>query len=709
MKKRFFLIAGLFLSVLIFFACSKENEPSPTPDSPQIVGDGYKMNQLAKLIDDSWESHVSQSVSDSVIELSSTSGLTLPKVGDILVKTKISDKFPFGFLGRVIAVNKSGGSAEIITENVPLDEAFEELTVTGDSIDMVNNITSITDSVGNPIVFTKGQTSLPQTNEFRASNADDMSLGKTVTFPVKVKYETATLEGSVTMGLKLDFNLNIQQYSVKYFKMAMTPSFSTDLSLKAEASYNGDFNGDVCIATFPLAPITIGPIVVTPKLKVYADVDFTGKISLNVKLSYATSNTFGCDYDGNNWHLINKNNNPNNNSPWSGSFSMSGGVAAGFKDKLQFSLFNMDRMSVAIGFKVSLALTANFEWNTSQAASGSLYSQLQGVNGKLSIPLEGEANVAFHLFKFLSIGKTFTSGYEFVLAQQPLVPPFTNLNTTDGSSPQEKKVSYTSTSSVLFPGGYGIKLYDNLNNLLQTQYYDNTYYLPISTVSFDFKNLTNGKSYIVRPVFNLLGLFEIVGNQSTTFTVKDSGGENSDWVLINGVKWATRNVGAPGTFVANPEDYGGYYQWNSRTNFLLSEEYNNSEYPNSSSWLPANDPSPAGYRVPTLTEIQSLCNLTYVTYEWTTRNDILGIRFIDKASNKSIFLPAAGLKSSADSSVMSNNYGVCWSSNATYAGGIPYYLMFNQGGITGFGYVGPSGGSSGYAPSNGMSVRSVAK
>ena len=33
-------------------------------------------------------------------------------------------------------------------------------------------------------------------------------------------------------------------------------------------------------------------------------------------------------------------------------------------------------------------------------------------------------------------------------------------------------------------------------------------------------------------------------------------------VVINGVKWATRNVGEPGKFVANIEDAGMLYQWN---------------------------------------------------------------------------------------------------------------------------------------------------
>jgi hypothetical protein len=33
-------------------------------------------------------------------------------------------------------------------------------------------------------------------------------------------------------------------------------------------------------------------------------------------------------------------------------------------------------------------------------------------------------------------------------------------------------------------------------------------------------------------------------------------------VVINGVKWATRNVDAPGTFAESPQAAGMFYQWN---------------------------------------------------------------------------------------------------------------------------------------------------
>ena len=154
-------------------------------------------------------------------------------------------------------------------------------------------------------------------------------------------------------------------------------------------------------------------------------------------------------------------------------------------------------------------------------------------------------------------------------------------------------------------------------------------------------------------------------------------------VFINGVKWTTRNVGAPGTFVQNPEDYGNHYQFNKgTTDFLLLEDYLNSAYANSNSWLPANDPSPAGYRVPTFKEIQSLCDTTYVTNEWISLNGVNGKKFTDKRTGNSIFLPAADARND-DGTLFSEailffkirQYGYYWSSTG-YGGNNSYYLGF---------------------------------
>lgn len=102
-----------------------------------------------------------------------------------------------------------------------------------------------------------------------------------------------------------------------------------------------------------------------------------------------------------------------------------------------------------------------------------------------------------------------------------------------------------------------------------------------------------------------------------------------DEVLINGMVWSTKNVGAPGTFASSPDDPGMYYQFNRKVGYPSGPqgdpapanwpaEYTNEE----TNWLPENDPSPEGWRVPTTAEMVALWNIgaTWVTKAQTGFN-----------------------------------------------------------------------------------------
>jgi len=117
-------------------------------------------------------------------------------------------------------------------------------------------------------------------------------------------------------------------------------------------------------------------------------------------------------------------------------------------------------------------------------------------------------------------------------------------------------------------------------------------------------------------------------------------------VIINGVKWATRNVDIPGTFAASPERAGKFYQWNRKKAWPTTGAVSgwNSSTPAGTSWTKANDPSPAGWRVPTLDEIKTLLDKEKVSNEWVTVNGVDGRRFTDKVTGNSIFLPSAGVR-----------------------------------------------------------------
>ncbi|MDR0954482.1 MAG: fibrobacter succinogenes major paralogous domain-containing protein [Rikenellaceae bacterium] len=111
-----------------------------------------------------------------------------------------------------------------------------------------------------------------------------------------------------------------------------------------------------------------------------------------------------------------------------------------------------------------------------------------------------------------------------------------------------------------------------------------------------------------------------------------------DGVKINGITWATRNVGEKGQFVNNPEDYGEYYTF---------EE--------------AQTACPPGWRVPTQHEYALLAR---TRNRWTTQNEVAGRRF--GRGRNTIFLPATGSRSDSDGYLYYRGVSAYyWSSTAT--------------------------------------------
>ena len=179
-------------------------------------------------------------------------------------------------------------------------------------------------------------------------------------------------------------------------------------------------------------------------------------------------------------------------------------------------------------------------------------------------------------------------------------------------------------------------------------------------------------------------------------------------VVINGVRWATRNVGAPGTFVQNPEDAGMFFQWNRlygwratlhytdrettcrREAYAPTQRWNpaigtnggwenadwDSSLPIQTAWYAENDPCPEGWRVPTYDELDTLFELSWTDSEWTTLNGVKG-RFFGTYPYQ-IFLPALGLRRMYDGMLHEDGNGVYWSSTHNVATSAFHIIIFES-------------------------------
>ncbi len=155
-------------------------------------------------------------------------------------------------------------------------------------------------------------------------------------------------------------------------------------------------------------------------------------------------------------------------------------------------------------------------------------------------------------------------------------------------------------------------------------------------------------------------------------------------VIINGVKWATRNVGSPGTFVEKPEDLGMFYQWNSPVGWSITDpitpsdgkstwhlDWDGDETSDAMTWMTTKNVCPSGWRVPTLKEFRILID---AGSKMVKRDRVFG------NGNDTILLPAAGYreyKTSLPKNVGLDGY--YWTSTITGTDTDSYHIYFSGG------------------------------
>ena len=148
-------------------------------------------------------------------------------------------------------------------------------------------------------------------------------------------------------------------------------------------------------------------------------------------------------------------------------------------------------------------------------------------------------------------------------------------------------------------------------------------------------------------------------------------------VVINGIRWATCNVAAPGEFVDKPIEVGMMYQWNRKIGWSINsnDDWDKST-PTGATWEKVNDPCPAGWRMPSQSELKALISSGSV---YVKVNNVPGRKF--GSGSNTIFLPFAGYLNRSDGKPsLSSTHGYYWSSSMQNNSPSAYYLYFTDRG-----------------------------
>ena len=174
-----------------------------------------------------------------------------------------------------------------------------------------------------------------------------------------------------------------------------------------------------------------------------------------------------------------------------------------------------------------------------------------------------------------------------------------------------------------------------------------------------FKTIINGRQAIVKIfIFTIIAFVSLAtiaffASCGTRRNAPPIEAITDEGVVINGVRWATRNADGFRTFVSLPEMAGGFYRWRfdrARDRHTLTRSADSRR----DRWSPC----PPGWRLPTNEEFESLIAAGSV---WTTVNGVYGRLF--GAEPNQLFLPAAG------------KFVDCYPNEASYENELGFYWV----------------------------------
>lgn len=218
---------------------------------------------------------------------SSAVGAQKPEVGQKLIMNTPTDLFPNGLLAKVVSVNEAGSNYEVKYEPIKLEEAFSDLNIPEQAIDLGSYVKEIIDANGNKVNFsaTKAANNETYTVELPAAS-----------WPLNL----AGLE--IAPAFKMDLTMLFQAIVADYKLYSF--NFDTKIDLNIGATIACGYEGSAVDEKIPICKIICGaipvpPILITPAISLDALLEVSGKVSVEATVSYTTSKRYGIHYDAN--------------------------------------------------------------------------------------------------------------------------------------------------------------------------------------------------------------------------------------------------------------------------------------------------------------------------------------------------------------------------------------------------------------------------
>lgn len=343
------------------------------------TGEQFVLNENTIEITDALAKQVSVSPEDNTTLLyRATAADAVPNVGNV-VWSRVSDDFPYGFLGKVTKVTANGdGSYTVETGVASLSEAFDELCIE-ETVELeLEESLSAKSRAGKSEIF-----------GFNINGECDIKVG--------MENYPAYATGNMQYGCELKTTIFFDKKN-KIERAAFTLAQAT--ALKFGIAMDGTFAGDKDEIRHPLGklkfaniPLAGGIIQLTPAIAPHFVIKANGEIKSGATFDSEIVVYTGAEYNNGNWLVgQNKRNKAKGESPWNfdGHLTFAGELSAGLSSDCEVALYNRDDMKIA--FVPELDAKLSGEIKIDKENSDSLEEILESL--KLTTSFVGAGKIA---------------------------------------------------------------------------------------------------------------------------------------------------------------------------------------------------------------------------------------------------------------------------------------------------------------------------
>ena len=462
-KRALWVLVGL----IIVSACKKETTHTPSDR------DGGNQERVT-VLDETVAGYLVADVVDQDTLLRFHSGTPrelLPEVGETIF-IPITPTTPYGFLAKVMAVHEDS-DIEVVTETPALTDIFEQLSL-DTTISLADKLQGAVDDDGKPLDY-EVITPLPQANMSRSVQAaggyfrdhDNIELK----IPVKLQASSElSAEGFVMVALdSLNFGIDINNFSLDYFDFRVSPKMGLELAFKAKRATPSDWKQSTLIGAFLFTPIVVPtpagvPIILRPKIYLYAEYGINGEVSITSKLQYQASSTYNLRYNSGQWSYNARSGDLENEEPFLLSeLEAKGSAEAGVKAGVFFGFY-----TATTGFGADIIPKAKASASFKFSANDLMFS-----NPSVDLTADISAELYFSAGIF---GKTLaryavaTPSYVVWSNKMFLLPQFLNFSATGGGGSTGLVGYQLDSHSLLAELGlakHGISVFDEAGNVVK--------------------------------------------------------------------------------------------------------------------------------------------------------------------------------------------------------------------------------------------------